>query len=78
MELVNNHNHSFILTTGSVGKRNVLQRLKKIASFLSVDNWTSIMYFLSFSFFFCNHFHKDGLHLSHAQMYNIVVLLLRW
>ena len=50
-----------------------------IASFLSVQNWTSVKYrFVSFSLFFCNHFHKDRLHLSHAQMHSIVVLLLYW
>jgi len=32
--------------------------------------------FLSFPFFFCNRFHTNGLHLSHAQMHNSVVLLL--
>jgi len=34
--------------------------------------------FFSFLLCFCNHFHKDGLHLSHAQMHNTVVLLLYW
>jgi len=34
--------------------------------------------FVSFSFFFCNRFHTDGRHLSHAQMHTIVVLLLYW
>jgi len=32
--------------------------------------------FFSFSFLFCNRFHTDGLHLSHCQVHNIVLLLL--
>jgi len=32
----------------------------------------------SFSFWFCNRFHADGLNVSHAQMHNIVVLSLHW
>jgi len=32
----------------------------------------------SFSFFFCNRFHTDGLHYSHAQMHSIVVLIPCW
>ena len=53
-----------------------LWRSCPVASFLSVENLISIKYRFSFSFFFCNYFHKDGLHLSHAQMHNIVMLLL--
>jgi len=46
-----------------------------LRAFLSVEIEHQVPFF-SFSFFFCNRFHTDGLNLSHAQMHIIVMLLL--
>jgi len=52
----------------------VLQCLAVLRAFCQwkIEHQLSTVFF----HFFCNHFHKDGLHLSHAQMHSIVALLL--
>jgi len=46
-----------------------------LRAFLSVEIEHQVPFF-SFSFFFCNRFHTDGLNFPHAQMRNIVMLIL--
>jgi len=59
-----------------IGVFQCLAVLRCCELFVSGNLNTSEVPFFSFLFFFCNRFHTDGLHLSHAQMHSIVVLLL--
>jgi len=57
----------------------VLQRLAVLRCCELLVSWKiqhQLSTFFPFSLFFCKRFHADGMHLSHAQMHSIVVLLL--